>query len=274
MTLLKDFLRARAEGDVVGWDVEVEAAAKFGVTIAQVDKEIIVSGMMPSRYLGNAGGLSEDEQRALLGGKAAVVGCGGLGGYVVEALARVGVGSLVVIDPDAFEDHNMNRQLLATTETLGAHKAICAAERVKLINPAVSVEAHTLPFSSERSADLFRGVGVVIDALDTIPARLDLEDACERLSIPLIHAAVLGWHAQVTTILPGDRTLHALYGLAGGRQPSGGTLSFTPLVAAGIQTAEACRILTGNEPALRRKVLHIDLERMTMDLVAIEKGTA
>ena len=97
--------------------------------------------MVLERYIRNVSALSEDECKLLGEKRVVIVGCGGLGGLCIEALARIGVGHLRVIDGDVFEESNLNRQLLCTEGALGREKALVAAERVKHINSIVEVDA-------------------------------------------------------------------------------------------------------------------------------------
>lgn len=89
------------------------------------------------RYARNLRSLTTDEIARLHDARVLVAGCGGLGGHVIECLARTGVGAIVVIDCDAFEETNLNRQLLATEDTLGTSKARAARERIARVNPVV-----------------------------------------------------------------------------------------------------------------------------------------
>ena len=83
--------------------------------------------------------LTQQEQRQLWESHVCVVGCGGLGGYIIEYLARVGVGRLTVVDGDRFEPSNLNRQLLCTQPLLGSLKAEAAAARIRSIHPEITV---------------------------------------------------------------------------------------------------------------------------------------
>ena len=91
------------------------------------------------------------DQLRLFRSRVAVIGCGGLGGYLIEQLARLGVGTLVLVDPDVFEEHNLNRQLLSSPAHLGIPKVDVARERVAAINPAVTVEPHRTPSPRQRT---------------------------------------------------------------------------------------------------------------------------
>ena len=87
-----------------------------------------------------------------------------------------------------------------------------AAERVRAIAPNTAVEPVQAFFSEQNGDALVQGTDLVMDALDNLPARLLLEDICDRCHVPYVHGAILGWNLQVTTGLPGSRVLHGLYG--------------------------------------------------------------
>jgi len=117
---LRAFLATRAQGDLLPWAGQVAAADRFHRTVGSVEESALELGLMPARYQRNRRTISTAEQLKLFRSRVVIVGAGGLGGYVVEELARLGVGTLVVADPDTFEEHNLNRQLLALPANLGA----------------------------------------------------------------------------------------------------------------------------------------------------------
>src|SRR5512133_248942 len=133
------FLKECVEGDLIPWVAQVAAAERFGVSLAQVESSILALGLLPARYQRNRQAISAEQQRILFHSRVAVIGCGGLGGYVIEELARLGVGTIIAIDPDVFEEHNLNRQLLSSPATLGRAKVEAAAARIAEINPAVTL---------------------------------------------------------------------------------------------------------------------------------------
>ena len=137
--------------------------------------------------------------RSQVGG---VIGCGGLGGYLIGQLARLGVGTLVLVDPDVFEEHNLNRQLLSSPAHLGSAKVDVARERVAAINP-VTVEPHRTAFSRDNGRELLSGCSAVVDRLDNVLVRRDLAAVCRDLGVPLVHGAIAGWYGQVAVQLPG-----------------------------------------------------------------------
>jgi molybdopterin/thiamine biosynthesis adenylyltransferase len=213
-----------------------------------------------ARYERNGRTITVQEQKILAGKRICVVGCGGLGGYVIEMLARAGVGSLTVMDGDAFDASNLNRQLLADPEVIGQNKALVAARRVRRVNDTIQVQAESCFLTADNGLALLRGHDGVVDALDSIEARLMLEDLCEPLGIPLVHGAIAGWFGQVTTIFPGDQTLHRIYppNQQRGIEQQLGNPSFTPALVASLQCAELIKLLLGKGELLRRKVLLVD----------------
>ncbi len=275
MGTLPIFVRDHAVGQLLPWQRQVEAAGRFGVTLAQVEGVALERGILPARYQRNRKALSVTDQLTLFRSCVAVTGCGGLGGYVVEELARLGVGRIVIIDPDLFEEHNLNRQLFSTPANLGHSKVEAAVTRVGEINPAVTLVPAQTAFSSANGAELLRGCQVAVDALDSIQVRLELADVCAGLNIPLVHGAIAGWYGHVTTQYPGDDTLQSIYrSWKGGKgvEEMLGNPSFTPALVASLEVAEVCKLLTGHGTPLRGRQLMIDLFSMEMHVLNIHEG--
>ncbi len=204
--------------------------------------------------------LSADENQRLRSFRVAVVGCGGLGGYLIEMLARLGIGHITAIDGDVFDVSNLNRQLLSMPNNLGKSKAVAAKERVLAVNPDVVVNPVHAFVTNQNAVEILSGHHVICDALDNITARLMLQEAAENLAIPLVHAAIAGWYAQVCTVMPGDKTLNRIYpeDLARGEEAELGNPSFTPGLAASFQVSEVLKILIGRGSLLRNKLLVIN----------------
>ncbi len=216
----------------------------------------------------NIGTLSKDEQSALSSKKVFVAGCGGLGGYVSEFLTRAGVGSIVVCDMDVFEETNLNRQRFSDLTNIGMKKAEVTAKKLSEISPALSVKAISEKITKDNSDKLISDCDLVIDALDNIAARLILEKAAENKNVPLIFGAVNGWCGQVSTVMPYDRTISALYAQSSEVEaPS--VLVTTVAVTAGYQVAEAIKTLLGR-PTLIGKLLVIDLSDNSLDILKMK----
>jgi molybdopterin/thiamine biosynthesis adenylyltransferase len=268
------FVRCHADGDLLPWAVQCEAANRYGVRVAQVEDAALTQGILPARYQRNRQAISVGDQLTLFRSSVVVIGCGGLGGYVVEELARLGIGRIVVIDPDVFEEHNLNRQLFSTPANLGKAKVEAAAARVSEINPAVTLVSIQDAFSPANGEEVLKGCQVVVDALDSIQVRLELAEVCSLMNIPLVHGAIAGWFGHVTTQFPGDTTLQTIYrSWKGGKgvEQTLGNPSFTPAVVASIEVAEVCKLLLGQGVPLRRRQLVIDLLSMEMNIVSIRE---
>ena len=218
---------------------------------------------VPARYNRNLHSLSEDECAALADKRAVVVGCGGLGGYCIEELARLGVGHLRAIDGDAFEESNLNRQILATQATLGQDKAQTAAARVLAVNPLVAVEPVSTLLDEGNAGALVEGADCVIDCLDNFEARFTLARACQRAGTVLVYGAIAGWFGQVCTVFPGDVSFVEIYGSVGEGDTSQhlelGNLPFTAATTASIMAAEAAKVLLGRGEPIRNRLMMIDL---------------
>lgn len=221
------------------------------------------------RYLRNMDMLSQEENDHLKDCKVCVIGCGGLGGYIIEMLGRLGVGSITAVDGDVFEPSNLNRQLLSDEDALGKNKALKAKERMLLVNPLITVAPIMENFTKENGKEILRGHHVIVDALDNIPSRMLLQEFAETLNIPFVHGAIAGWYGQVSTILPGDQTLHKIYPQKNnkGIEQSLGNPSFTPALVASIQVSEVLKILIKRGSLLRKKILSINLLDLEYEII-------
>lgn len=216
---------------------------------------------MADRYDRNKNSITALDQDKLGTFCVAVIGLGGLGGYIVEELARIGVGKLILIDGDVFEETNLNRQLLANDATLGRPKAEVAQERILLVNPLVETKCFVQRLTAQNASALLDGAQLVMDAVDNIPTRRLIQDVCEVMDLPMVHGAISGWYGQVAFIFPKDRLFDFLYtGEAQrGIETFLGNPSFTPALVASLQVAEAVKWMLGKGELLKDRVLHIDL---------------
>lgn len=125
--------------------------------------------------------------------KIAVFGVGGVGGYAVEALARSGVGRLDLFDNDTVAVSNLNRQIIATTETMGVLKVNAAKERIAVINPLCKVNANAVFYAPDNAAEFdLSQYDYVVDAIDFVPGKISLAVECEKAGTPLISAMGAG----------------------------------------------------------------------------------
>ena len=125
--------------------------------------------------------------------RVAVFGVGGVGGYTVEALARAGVGTLDLIDSDCVCLSNINRQIIATRKTLGMLKVDAAAERCRDINPDIKVNTYPVFFLPENAEDFdFSKYDYVVDAVDTVSAKIGIVQKAKELGVPAISSMGAG----------------------------------------------------------------------------------
>ena len=199
---------------------------------------------MDARYQRNIPALTERECILLREKKIAVIGCGGLGGHILDQLARIGIGALRVVDGDVFEPSNLNRQLLSGMPLLGVSKAKAAADHIARVNPDVAVEAAEAFLSESNAELLLENCDIVMDALDNIPSRKILSAACEKANIPYIYGAIQGWVAQAAISMPGDHLIDTLYPEEIEIRDKS-VLSFTPALCASMQTALCVKWLLG-----------------------------
>lgn len=149
--------------------------------------------------------IGERGTKKLAGSRVAVLGLGGVGGACCEALVRAGVGALLVVDFDTIESTNLNRQLFATTATLGQKKTDAARARLLEINPVLSMEAMDLRYAAEHESSLFAwSPDFVVDAIDSVSAKLDLAGGCARRGVPLLSSMGTGNRLDASRFTIGD----------------------------------------------------------------------
>ena len=212
---------------------------------------------MEPRYERNIPTLTEEECALLRKKRILVVGCGGLGGHIIDQLCRIGVGFLRVVDGDVFEASNLNRQLLSSVPLLGVSKAKAAADHIARVNPDVDVEAVPAFLTEGNAAEILAGCDIVMDALDNIQSRKILAAACAKAEIPYVYGAISGSVAQAAVSMPGDGLIETLY-------PEDvviadkSVLSFTPAMCASMQSALCVKLLTGRSVE-SGKIYYFDL---------------
>lgn len=239
-------------------------AEQFSLPLKKVEILALENEIIPERYQRNLGTTDgTGGQISLLNSRAAVIGLGGLGGLAAELLARMGTGTLVLVDGDSFSESNLNRQIISTEKSLGKRKALQAAERIKEINSAVETVAVDEYIKLENAEKILAGCQVVLDCLDNLPARFLLQDSCRKLGIPMIHGAIAQFYGQISTIFPEDPGIESIYGIYKKGKDKGierelGNPAATPAIVAAWQVQEAVKLLLGKKPLLRNCLFFID----------------
>ena len=228
--------------------------------------------MFDSRYEKNTGTIGIDGQTILSGSCAAVIGCGGLGGWIIELLARAGIGKLIVVDGDVFSRSNLNRQVLCTEDNIGKNKSEEAARRVEVVNGKVKIKSVSAFLDEENANEILSGCDIAFDALDSIRSRLILYRAALALNIPVVHGAVAGWFGQISFILPGNRALCDIWENQNdkGIETELGVPPFAPSLIASIQVSEGIKFLMGKSDSLLcDSILYIDMLKNTFDKIIL-----
>jgi len=239
---------------------------------------------MPTRYIGDGyweiasrqmSIVTRSEQQRFKDSKITVIGCGGIGGETIEMLARMGIGNLVLVDKDAFDLSNLNRQTLASLSDLGLDKSAVAAEKVRLINPYVNVDIFNEHVDQENIDKIIGDSDIVIDALDNVLTRVIVSRKAKEKGIPYIHGAIHGTQGQITVFLPNTKSYEEMFNLpsidkelteevindlknvTSGVPP---VIGPTPNIIGCLEAFEAYKIITGiGKVTVAPKILTFDL---------------
>jgi molybdopterin/thiamine biosynthesis adenylyltransferase/rhodanese-related sulfurtransferase len=205
----------------------------------------------------------EEGQARLKAGCVLIVGAGGLGSPAALYLAAAGVGTLHLVDVDAVDETNLQRQILYGTPDVGRPKLAAAAARLAALNPHVSIEVHEEPFAAGNAARLVAVADVVLDGSDNFPTRYLVNDACVMARVPNVYGSVFRYEGQASVFAtvggPCYRCLHP-EPPPDGLIPScaeAGVLGVLPGVIGTLQATEAIKLLTGlGQPLIGRLLLY------------------
>ena len=208
--------------------------------------------------------------------KVCVVGVGGLGNPIVTRLAAMGVGTLRIVDRDVIELSNLHRQTMFNEDDVGQVKVETAAKKLRKLNPDIVVEELPVSINDYTALDVVDGCDVVVDALDSVDARYALNKACIEKKIPFVTGAAVGVTGQSFTILPKESACyHCLFpSLDEDSMPTCSIEGVHPSILSivgGIEVSEAVKIITGKEPSLKNKVLHVDLENLIFNFTKVSR---
>ncbi len=211
-------------------------------------------------------GIGEAGQRALLNASVTLVGCGALGSALANLMVRGGVGRLIIADRDFVELNNLQRQNLydETHVARNLPKAIAAAERLQIINSEVEIVPHVVDVNPGNVESLVSGAHLVLDGNDNFEVRYLINDACVKLGVPWVYAAVIGSSGMTATIVPGKTA--CLRCLFPDMPPPGsvptcetaGILGPVVQTIASIAAAEGLKLLTG-QGVLNHGLIAVDV---------------
>ncbi|MFZ5649506.1 MAG: HesA/MoeB/ThiF family protein [Bacillota bacterium] len=221
-------------------------------------------------------GFGPEGQEKLLKSSVLVVGAGGLGSPAAYYLAAAGVGRIGVLDSDAVELSNLQRQILHGTPDLGRPKAVSAGEKLSRLNPDLTIEIHNRRLAVDTAGELLSGYDVVVDCTDNFQSRFVINDVCLRLGRPFVYGGVLAYMGQLMTIVPGrGPCFRCLYrGEPGEGSPdcsTAGVLGAVPGVIGTLQACEAVKCLVGTGELLSGRLLVYDALTASFTEVALER---
>ncbi len=242
-------------------------------------------GLSPSERIRYARHLAlpvvgDEGQERLKAARVLVVGAGGLGSPVALYLAAAGVGTLGLVDFDAVDVTNLQRQILYGTRDVGRPKLEAAAERLSDLNPEVRVVPHALRLSSENALDVLAGYDVVADGTDNFPARYLVNDACVLLGKPNVYASVSRFDGQASVFWAAKGPCYrCLFEEPPPAElvPScaeGGVLGVLPGLLGTIQATEVLKLILGAGESLIGRLLLVDALLMEMRTIATVKNPA
>lgn len=229
--------------------------------------------------------LGEEGQAKLMQSRVLVVGAGGLGSPVLLYLAAAGVGRLGIVDDDAVDLSNLQRQVIHDTGNIGQDKVESAQARLALVNPEVEIVRHKTRVTSATAAELIAGYDIVADGSDNFPTRYLLNDACYFAAKTLVSAAIMRFDGQLSTFKPrlregGDD--HPCYRCIFGAQPGDmkdscadvGVLATLPGVLGALQATEVIKELLAIGDSLSGRLLLYDALGATFRTIKVKADPA
>jgi adenylyltransferase/sulfurtransferase len=233
------------------------------------------AGPIPDRYSRQVlfGGIGAEGQKAIMGSRVAIVGCGALGSLQAQILVRAGVGAVRLIDRDFVEESNLQRQVLYDEQDARTlqPKAIAAERKLRAVNSLVTVEGLVDDLNPSTIGRLLGGFDVVLDATDNFDARYLLNDYAVKTGTPWVYGACVGSYGLTFPILPGETAcLRCLFESAPppGLTPScdtAGVLAPVVGVIASLQAVEALKLAAGRRDRVSHKIAMVDLWENTHD---------
>jgi len=215
-------------------------------------------------------------QEKLKAARVLVIGVGGLGCPAALYLAASGIGTLGLLDFDRVDESNLQRQVLFTTQDLGAPKVECARTRLLALNPGVNIVAHQLELCAANVRELFADYDLIVDGSDRIGTRYLVNDACVLYGKSLVYAAIHRFEGQAMSYAPGLGPCYrclfpAISDTALPNCAQAGVLGVLPGVLGTIQATEAIKLLLGVGEPLLGRVLIYDALRMRFDEFRISR---
>jgi molybdopterin/thiamine biosynthesis adenylyltransferase len=219
-------------------------------------------------------GFGQEGQEKLKRAKVFLAGAGGLGSPSAIYLVAAGIGHIRIVDADAIELGNLNRQVLHWTSDIGRNKVDSARNKLEQLNPGVDIQTVKERISENNINELVSGYEALVDAVDNLSTRYILNKAAQENKIPLFHGAVSGFEGRAMTVIPKQSAcLMCLYRGVSLTQKSP-VLGATPAIIACIQVTEVIKYFTGIGQLLTNRFLIYDGLNMRFSEIAVTREPA
>ena len=209
--------------------------------------------------------IGKDGQKTLAESNAVIIGCGALGTVIATVLVRAGVGKVRIIDRDFIEYHNLQRQVIFDEEDIKNQlpKAVAAERHLRKVNSAIEIEGIVADVNYSNIEKLVRGADIILDGLDNLETRFLINDAALKLKIPWVYGGAISSFGMTMNIIPGKTPcLRCIHNASGNGLSltcdTAGVIAPAPFVTASLQSAEAMKILVGDEH-INRDLISIDV---------------
>lgn len=223
-------------------------------------------------------GIEIEGQEKLLQSRAVIIGLGGLGSPLSMYLAAAGLGSLVLVDDDAVDLTNLQRQIVHTTDDIGTNKAVSAQQSLTTLNPEVEIEVHQRRLSVSELQAVIHNADIVVDCTDSFRSRFDINQACVAAAKPLVSAAAIRMEGHVM-VFRADRPDSACYrcvypdqGELGERCADTGVLGPVVGMIGCTQATETIKVLLDIGESLQGRMLLLDARLMQWRELRLRKS--
>lgn len=218
-------------------------------------------------------------QRKLMSAKVLIVGAGGLGSPAALYLTAAGIGTIGIVDDDAVELSNLQRQILHTSKDIGSTKVESAKDTLSALNPDVTITTHCQRLTGDNAQSIIAEYDFIIDATDDFVSKFLINDTCVKLKKSFSHAGVVGFKGQTFTYVPGSLCMRCIFT----EEPPPGTIQdcrgsgivgATAGVIGSIQAAEAVKYIIGIGDLLANKLLTVNLLDVSFRTISLRHNEA
>lgn len=203
-----------------------------------------------------------------------IAGAGGLGSPVSLYLAVAGVGTITIVDKDVVDRTNLNRQILHFDRDIGKKKTASAEEKLRKLNPDITVKAIEAKIDETTISDLVREADGIVDALDNYPTRYLLNRVAVSKEIPLFHGGIRGFYGQATTIIPGITPCLECFFPKEPPQEVFPVVGVTPGIIGAVQANEVIKYLLGSGDLLTGRLFIWDGMQARAEEICVERNPA